>query len=96
MLVLLCDQPRVSEDGLRGLVAAWRRKADRDRRRRYEDVTGVPVIFPRRCFAALAALGGDRGARSLIEAAGDDVVRVALPAAAFDVDDAIAAAALEP
>jgi CTP:molybdopterin cytidylyltransferase MocA len=96
VLVLLCDQPRVSQDELRALVAAWRPAPARIVAAAYGDGAGVPAIFPRRCFAALGALRGDRGARALIEAAGDDVVRVALPDAAFDVDDAIAAAALEP
>jgi molybdenum cofactor cytidylyltransferase len=96
VLVLLCDQPRVTHDDLRALVAAWRAEPARLVAAGYDDVVGVPAIFPRHCFAALATQGGDRGARALIAAAGDDVVRVALPDAAFDVDDEIAASALEP
>ena len=74
----------------------WRAQPDRIVAAAYAGAAGVPAIFPRRLFAALAALGGDRGARALIDRAGDDVVRVALPDAAFDVDDEASAGALEP
>ena len=64
VLVLLCDQPRVSEEALRTLVQPWRAQPDRIVAAAYDGVVGVPAIFPRRCFAALAALRGERGARS--------------------------------
>jgi CTP:molybdopterin cytidylyltransferase MocA len=96
VLVLLCDQPHVSEDDLRELALRWRAEPARLVAATYRDVVGVPAIFPRRFFAALRELSGDQGARAVIEGARDDVVRVALPDAAFDVDDEAAAAALEP
>lgn len=40
---------------------------------------GHPVLFPRRCFAALTALQGDAGARSVLR--GEDLKLVALPEA---------------
>ncbi|SFE08571.1 nucleotidyltransferase family protein [Roseivivax sediminis] len=40
---------------------------------------GHPVVFPRDCFAALASLSGDRGARPVLERAADRVWPVALP-----------------
>ncbi|MCA9663451.1 MAG: XdhC family protein, partial [Myxococcales bacterium] len=39
---------------------------------------GNPVLWPRRCFAALAELQGDRGARRILEADPDGVLRVAI------------------
>jgi molybdenum cofactor cytidylyltransferase len=32
----------------------------------YDEVNGVPAIFPREAFPALRALDGDRGARGVI------------------------------
>ncbi len=40
---------------------------------------GHPVLFPRRCFAALKALHGDEGARSVLR--GEDLKLIALPEA---------------
>jgi molybdenum cofactor cytidylyltransferase len=37
---------------------------------------GHPVGFSRACYDALAALGGDEGAKSVIAAHGDDLVRI--------------------
>lgn len=49
---------------------------------------GNPVLLSRTLFAAMGRLGGDQGARRLLEEAGDAVVEVALddPAIALDVD----------
>lgn len=97
VLVVLCDQPHVAEASLRGLVQRWRGEPGRVVAAAYgaAGAAGAPAIFPRRCFAALAALAGDTGARALIEREGDAALRVAMPEAAFDVDDEAAAAALE-
>jgi CTP:molybdopterin cytidylyltransferase MocA len=87
VLLRTVDQVLVDADGWRELIAAWRQAPDAISAARYAGTTGVPAIFPRRCFAALGALRGDRGARGLLSA-DDDVVAVDLPAAALDVDTA--------
>lgn len=87
VLVQTVDQALVDGDGLRTLVDAWRRAPESIVAARYAGATGVPALFPRRCFQALRALGGDRGARGII--AGDGgVVAMDLPEAALDVDTA--------
>lgn len=94
-LVLLCDQPLVAAPSLAALIEPWRRDPERLVAAAYRDALGVPAIFPRRLFPELAALGGDRGARAVIAREGDRVLAIALPEAAFDVDDAAAVAELE-
>ena len=47
--------------------------------------TGIPALFPRLWWPQLSALEGDRGARSLLRR-GADVVTIAIPEAAWDVD----------
>lgn len=47
---------------------------------------GHPVLFSRACFAALAALGGDRGAQGLMSARPVAVVETDAPGVLFDVD----------
>ena len=53
---------------------------------RYGGVLGPPTLFPARCFAALAALAGDQGARSLLTRHAAEVVAVDFPGGADDVD----------
>jgi molybdenum cofactor cytidylyltransferase len=54
----------------------------------YEGQRGNPVLWPARCFGEIAALTGDRGARSLLERHGELVrhVPVADPGVTRDVD----------
>jgi molybdenum cofactor cytidylyltransferase len=85
-LIMLADQPLVGGHGLTRLAAAWRRQPRGIVASHYGSVTGVPAIFPRWCFADLAALHGDQGARLLIRRYADHVVRLAHPEAAVDID----------
>lgn len=82
VLVALADMPRVSAAHLRAVIAAGH-GADA----RVASVTGAlaspPALFGRDWFDALEGLGGDRGARALL----DGAVRVAAPFAMLaDVD----------
>jgi molybdenum cofactor cytidylyltransferase len=44
----------------------------------HKGVRGNPVLWGRKHFAALAALGGDRGAKGLMEQLTDELVEVAM------------------
>jgi molybdenum cofactor cytidylyltransferase len=85
-LLMLADQPAVTAEDLRRLVATWRRQTRCIVAAHYDGTTGVPAIFPREDFHALAALRGDTGARALLKRGGERVVRVPLQAAAIDID----------
>ena len=52
----------------------------------YADTLGVPAIFPRQYFPQILQLGGDRGAKAVIEANAANVTAVAIPEAAMDID----------
>lgn len=85
LLVMLVDQYAVDDAWLRGLLAL----ADAHPRRmiasRYDGLRGVPAVFPRGAFSALAALRGDRGARALLRDEPDPIDFIA-PHAPGDVD----------
>ena len=66
LLVLLTDQYAVDAAWLRALLALAEAHPQRMIASRYDGVRGVPAVFPRAAFAALAALRGDRGARALL------------------------------
>jgi molybdenum cofactor cytidylyltransferase len=52
---------------------------------RYDGVRGVPAVFPRSAFAALAALRGDQGARTLLREECDPIDHIA-PHPPGDID----------
>ncbi|MGB5131146.1 MAG: nucleotidyltransferase family protein [Steroidobacteraceae bacterium] len=85
-IVLLCDQPAVSSALLQALVTTQRNTGKAIVACRWNAVIGPPVLFLRERFAALLALSGDVGARSVLEREGDGVALVDFPEGAFDVD----------
>jgi molybdenum cofactor cytidylyltransferase len=85
-LLMLADQPAVTADDLRRLVHAWRVQPNHIVAAQYAGTAGVPAIFAREDFAALASLRGDAGARALLRRAGARLVRVPVPSAAIDID----------
>ena len=98
VVVLLGDMPRVRPLHLQRLIEAFERgqrevvcvPMHRGRR-------GNPVLWPARELPALCALQGDVGGRSVLEAAGERVVRVEMPddGVLFDVDSPSMLAALD-
>jgi CTP:molybdopterin cytidylyltransferase MocA len=85
LLVAVADQPRLDAAHLDRLIAASRggRLLTASA---YADVIGVPALFPRPLFGALATLTGDTGAREIVRNPAFDAIPVAWPAGADDVD----------
>lgn len=86
LLLCLADQPRVDADALRRLLAASADAAHSIVVSDYGVGRGPPCLFPARLYAALAALDGDEGARSVLKAHAAEVVTVTLPEGADDID----------
>jgi CTP:molybdopterin cytidylyltransferase MocA len=82
VVLLAVDQPAVSADHLRALLAAHARHGGRVVSS-YDGVHGIPAVWPRADFAALCALTGDRGARGLLR--GDEEA-IPLAGGALDLD----------
>ncbi|MBW2291614.1 MAG: nucleotidyltransferase family protein [Deltaproteobacteria bacterium] len=84
--VLLCDQPFVTPELLDELIV----RAQADGREiaacRYRGTLGPPAFFARSTFERLAALEGDRGAKSLLTLNPERVSIVDFPLGAFDID----------
>ena len=76
LVVLLADQPLVDPMVIRQVSAALS-AGHSVVRARYEDRPGHPVAFARMTFGALAHVGGDAGARDLLEELGVHELRVA-------------------
>ncbi|HEY6942570.1 nucleotidyltransferase family protein [Dokdonella sp.] len=85
-LVALTDQPALDGAHLRALCTAWRAAPTRACASEYAGVRGVPALLPRAWFDDLVRLRGDVGARALLRARASDVVAVAAPDLALDLD----------
>ena len=85
VLLMLCDQPKLSAAELAQLVSVWVVHPDRVVASRFEATFGPPAIFPREVFPMLEALRGDRGAKSVIGQLADSIL-VDVPGAELDID----------
>ena len=85
VLIAVADQPLLSVDAVRSLLAAFRPGAIVAPR--YGDHPGNPRIFDRRFFPELASLPGDRGGQVVADAHPEAVVEIELPEAlGLDID----------
>lgn len=89
-LVLVCDQPRLTAEHLRELLA-FHKVSPTGRETGitasvYAHTAGVPAIFPARFFSTLAAIQGDRGARDVLRAHTSEVQGIPWPGGQFDLD----------
>ena len=83
VLLMACDQWALEAADLRRLLDAFHAAPGNMAAAAYGGGHGIPVIFPRTRFAALAALSGDRGAKILLA---PDVSMVDMPTAQPDLD----------
>jgi molybdenum cofactor cytidylyltransferase len=95
VVIMLCDQPLITAWMLDQLAAVHRSEARGIVASEYEGTLGVPALFSRKYYSELGMLEGDQGARRIIVEHGNDLGRIPLPEAAFDVDRLEEAARLE-
>jgi molybdenum cofactor cytidylyltransferase len=81
-VLMACDQPAVTGSHLREMLRRHARHGGRVVST-YEQVAGIPALWPRDDWPALAALQGDQGARRLLRG---DEDQVELPGGARDLD----------
>jgi CTP:molybdopterin cytidylyltransferase MocA len=87
VLLLGCDQPRLSADHLSKLTRTFDlRKDDAIVASTYAGVQGIPAIFPRIAYPGLLALRGDTGARTLIAKPPCAVVTIPFEGGEIDID----------
>jgi molybdenum cofactor cytidylyltransferase len=87
LLLLHCDQYRVTSDDLRTLHAAWTALPHRPCVSRWDAFSGPPVIVPARYYNDILDLHGDRGAREVIYHAQLAPQELAMANAQYDLDD---------
>lgn len=83
VLLLTCDQPRLTDGHLRNLLAIENTTIAASL---YSGARGIPAVFPRSLFPALAALQGDKGARSILAQPPCPLVEIEFPGGEVDID----------
>lgn len=86
LLLAACDQPLVPAAHFAQLRRVFETNPAAIVATAYDDTAGVPALFPRALFAALAALPAGAGARQLLSRHSDHLATVGCPEAARDVD----------
>lgn len=88
VLILLCDQPLVTPDNLKSLIARNNEERRLAAASEYSDgVLGPPCLFTKELFPRLATLSGAQGARALLgKLAPDQLSIVPFPDGLTDVD----------
>jgi molybdenum cofactor cytidylyltransferase len=85
IMLMLCDQPRISRADFSSLVDAWISRPERIAAAKYAGGCGAPAIFPLSFRDELMYLRGDEGAKQIIKNA-QSVSAVKIPNAEFDID----------
>lgn len=85
-LITLCDQPLVSSQRLRQLLALWAERPTRISAARFAGAVGAPAVFPRDFYPELLELEGDAGAKSVMARHPERLVALPIPEAEFDLD----------
>jgi molybdenum cofactor cytidylyltransferase len=87
VLILSCDQPRLSAAHLRALIEAF---SAQDQpvivASAYAGVHGVPGVFPRSVFADLLALKGDKGAHAMLVKPPCNLIALPFEGGEVDID----------
>ena len=87
VLILSCDQPRLTAAHLRALTEAFTaRNQAVIVASAYAGVHGVPAVFPRCVFADLLALRCDKGARALLVKPPCPAIALAFEGGEVDID----------
>ena len=85
-VIILCDQPLVTVDTIRGLVRAHRETNCSIVASRYGNSYGVPALFGRTRFAELRELNGDEGAKAIIKRHFAQAHLLPFPEGEIDID----------
>lgn len=86
VLLLVCDQVRLSPEHLRTLLERHREGTAAITASEYGGRSGVPAIFSARLYAELLQIQGDHGAREVIERHPAETQTVSWPDGVVDLD----------
>jgi molybdenum cofactor cytidylyltransferase len=87
VLLLVCDQPKLSMEHLRRLIAAHQEASEPTIvASEYAGIAGIPAIFPGSQFGKLLVLQGDAGAKYILRKPDCPMVRIDFEGGEVDID----------
>lgn len=86
VIMLTCDQPRVTAELLQEMISCYDPNAGRIVACEYGGGVGIPALFDSAYFPALLGLRGDNGGQAIILDRLDQVVGVPFPEGILDID----------
>lgn len=86
VILMLCDQPFVDSELLNSIIEKQAKSGKGIIACHYNDTIGVPALFSRKYFPKLIDLKGSEGAKKIIYAYQDDLLKIDFPNAAIDID----------
>lgn len=86
ILILLCDQPLVSENLLHKILQTYQQTRQPIVACRYAGRLGVPMLFSKQLYNDLLQLKGDTGAKAIIHQFMNQIAIVDFEEGAFDID----------
>jgi len=85
-IIVLCDQPQLSTDILNRLIDTYTATRVPIVTCTYSGTVGVPTLYDRRIFGELLMLGGDQGAKPIIERHASERIEIDFPGGEVDID----------
>lgn len=85
-VLMLCDQPQVTSQTLDRLISTYEESTSLAVASEYAGSLGAPALFSRKLFVELSALKSAEGAKQILKQYEQDVLRLPVPEAIWDVD----------
>lgn len=86
VIISLCDQPFIEGKHFNELIDKFSQTNKPIVSAFYNDKFGVPALFSKEISPELLKLEGDRGARNLLNKDSENIEKIEMPEAAFDID----------
>ena len=87
--ILLSDQWALNDDDINQLIEHFQQNPTKIIASRYNEIIGVPAIFPRKYFDELTQVGSHAqqfGAKKILQQHNDEVIAINIDNAQFDLD----------
>lgn len=86
VITMVCDQPLITSDQLKKLLAGYESLRSVIVASFYQGVAGVPVLFDRILFSELLSLPDDAGAKKMLQQHPELIQMVPFPGGEVDID----------
>ena len=86
VLILVCDQPYLSEAAIQDLITLQAAKKTAITASFYANIAGTPALFHASVFPDLLALKGDQGAKKIIQERDQELAKLQFEKGVLDID----------